>query len=324
MNIRKKISNFGINFDNYIIKLIIYMTILIFVIVALIFYMLTNYTTVIEESLLKVIATTDGYEYNYDGDYFTLKKYDDNNEEVANIIYRYDEENFSTFIDKNKKSNTGLYVANVAKDDSIQSENNVLLNIENEFDDFKLRQTDGYGGGYTIQSIHKVFNFHRIVYKSNLPVDRDDILKNIIELEPIDTSSIIYYHGDEETFSDILEKEYLDKKERELIQRGLSGEILKEELEKEKYRYEAINRKDKLDELSEEQPTQEYSTYNMIVLAPESEQELSINSDNNYYVNDNTGAIVGCCINDDEISSKMRWTIYKIEVITLLQKTILL
>lgn len=322
----KSIRDLRFNFDNYIVKIVLYIVTIVLLITFAVVYLLANYTTVLEEFTFALIATTDGYNYTYDGEYFRLQRKDENGSTI-NILYRYDEENFSTYVDKHKSENNGLYVVKKDTNGKIQSENNIMFNIENEFNDFKLKHTLGYGGGYTLQSIHSVFDFHRIIYKSNLPTDRIDILKNIVELEPIDTSSIIYYHGDEETFADSIEKEYLDKKRRELFKKGYRDAALDNMIEKEKYRYELINRKDKLSEENSNKTDASqfvYSTYNMIVLAPESEQHLIKKSDNNNYVRNNTGVIIGCCINDADAISDMRWTIYKIEVMTLLEKTSLL
>ena len=94
-------------------------------------------------------------------------------------------------------------------------------------------------------------------------------------------------------------------------------------LEKEKYKYEMTHKKDNTETEEESEPFV-YNTYNMIVLTPESEQNIVLKSDYNNYVRNNSGVIIGCCSNENETVSKMRWTIYKIEVITTLEKTILL
>lgn len=320
MEIGRKEGFFFSKLEDYWIRIMVFILCIITVTVYLSYCLLANYTNVIEKMLINMIAKLDGYTYNFDGEYFNLSRLEENGNQIE-IIYRYDE-NFTTYIDEEKIGNAGMYVVKNEFDESIQSENNVLYNIENEFNNFKLRQTSGVGGGYTIQSISDVLSFNQIVYKSNLCIDRLDIMKKIIELEPIDTSSIIYYHGGEETFADVLENEYLDEVRKKLIKEGYGGEELDIRLEKEKARYEVLYRdnKDKKEDL---QPIT-YDTYNIIILSPEKQNKILKTSDNNDYTRNNTCAIVGACSNNEEIILDMKWTMYKLEIITLLENTILL
>ena len=152
MSLSRALDKIKFNLDNYIIHIFVWLILLLITITMSVFYLLANHTNVIEKLLIKVIAATDGYSCSFDGEYFQLV----DNDETINILYRYDEQNLETYIDKNKISNAGLYVVKAEHDNKIKSEHDILFNIENQFNDFKIKHTLGYGGGYTLQNIQTV------------------------------------------------------------------------------------------------------------------------------------------------------------------------
>lgn len=306
--------------DNDKLKLIIYSSILIVVLFSLTVYLLANYTTIIEQKIIKTIAKADGYSYDYDGTYFHLTRFTDSSN--INILFRYDEENFQTYMSDEKRFNNGLYVVKKDNDGNIKSQEDIVLNIDNIFNNATVRQTGGLGGGYVLTQINKELSLHQIAYKSNLSVYNTDILKQTIEKTPIDTSFIEDYSKREDSFEDSFESTFLEQKRNQFELDGYSGKELEDRLEKEKIRYRNTNNTaDKKNNISKEV---EYNTYNEIWLIPNSSGKTFYNSGSDIPLEDCTGAIIGCCSNKSEDIADMKWTLYKLELISLLEKTILL
>ena len=179
-------------------------------------YILANYTSVVEQIIFNQIADKYGYELSYNNTYSnidSLNKKQGNyirltdKENNIHILFRYSENNNIKIIDDviNNIYKTELYASDI-DDSNIQSKEEIIENIDKEFNWLNSgtvsEDSNKLGGGYSLINVGTILNQHNISYESNLlsqnkpSNDKDD---NSLEL-----SNIIKYSNSINAKLDIL------------------------------------------------------------------------------------------------------------------------
>lgn len=155
------------------------------------FFIIVNYTSLLERKVFEYIADTQGYELSYSntyellssknadqGNYIQLSDKDNN----IYILFRYDETSTELIEIVDNISNTSkMYAVTpiVNENNKIKTEKDIINNIDKEFSPLGsasvISGRKNTGGGYSIIAIDNIMNQHRINYKSNLLTDKETV-----------------------------------------------------------------------------------------------------------------------------------------------------
>lgn len=336
------------------------------------FFIIANYTSLFERKLFEHIADKYGYKLSYSNTYeiWASKNADQGNyiqladpENEIYILFRFDEDSVELVEIIDGVTNTkSLYAitTNVSKDNIIRSEEEILYNIDKEFNPLNSTSVSGnksnIGGGYSIIKLDTVMNQHRIEYMSNL-------LKSISEHSKVNSSmstdevlsiknwfnysnSINYQLG---ILKDIVETKASYSSNTQIFYSGGTagsevpipiiesvGDATSTDKEdtsenNKKIWSEKIDTVDKSlegfisnrDEIISEYGDIQFSTYTSVILSNSELSESLLSKDTEKLSNPN-GVIIGTCINKEKSINKMTETMNLLIVISYLERTILL
>lgn len=169
----------------YYMKKVIGLSITAFLLIFLIsFFIIVNYTSLLERKIFEGIADRYGYTLSYSNTYELLssKNADQGNyiqlsdpDNQIYILFRFDETSTKLVeIFDDVTDTKSLYAVTTTVDDKnkLRSEEEILYNIDKEFNPLNSTSVKGnannIGGGYSIVKLDTVMNQHRIEYMSNL------------------------------------------------------------------------------------------------------------------------------------------------------------
>jgi len=185
-------------------------------------------------------------------------------------------------------SNENMYLIDSTKDSHINSEQNILINIDNILNPIKSKRL-GYGesSGYYIESIINKLDNTQINFKSNLVLDDIDAYKNIVQYEPISTDTMQFSNYEYSTIEEYVEAKQKEWEEHQRIKLGEDANSV-------------YSSKNKSKSLLYNNISNEYKYYTTIVVIGESD-----------------GIIIGNCLNKDKNIKELNKTVDKI-LLTLL------